>query len=49
VFDKLTDWFIRLVLEVLGDSLQLPIADQYLVDQSSKHPIVEKLFPPGRG
>ena len=47
VFDKLNNWFIRLVLDVLGESLQLPIADQYLVDQSRKHRIIEKLFPPG--
>ena len=28
VFDNLTDWFIRLVLDVLGQDLQLPIADR---------------------
>jgi hypothetical protein len=43
----LTEWFIRLVLDVLGESLQLPIADQYLVGQSRKHRMIEKLFPPG--
>ena len=28
VFDNLTERFIRLVLDVLGEDLQLPIADQ---------------------
>ena len=28
VFDKLTDRFIRLILEVLGEDLQLPIVNQ---------------------
>ena len=46
VFDKLNNWFIRLVLDVLSEDLQLPIADQCLVDQSRKHRIIEKLFSP---
>ena len=46
MFDKLNNWFIRLVLDVLGEDLQPPIADQCLVDQSRKHRIIEKLFSP---
>jgi len=38
---KLTNWFIRVVLDVLGRDLQLPIADRWLVDQSRKHRIIE--------
>ena len=41
VFENLTERFIRLVLDVLSQDLQLPIADQCLVDQSRKHRIIE--------
>src|SRR5262245_49061861 len=33
VFDNLTERFIRIILEVLGQDLQLTIAEQCLVDQ----------------
>jgi hypothetical protein len=46
VFEKLTERFIRIVLDVLSQDLQLPIADQCLVDQERKHRIIEKLFSP---
>jgi hypothetical protein len=41
VFDKLTNCIIRVILDVLGEDLQLPIADQSTVDQSRKHQIIE--------
>jgi len=46
VFKNLTEWFMRAVLDVLIQDLQLPIAGQCLVDQARKHRIVEKRFYP---
>jgi hypothetical protein len=41
-FGKLTERFIRVVLAALIQDLQLPIADQCLVEQARKHRIFEK-------
>jgi hypothetical protein len=41
--DKLTNWFIRLVLEVLVQDPQLAIVDLPTADQSRKNRSIEKL------
>jgi hypothetical protein len=46
VSNKRTERFIRIVLDVLSQDLQLPIADQSLVDQTLEHRIMENLFFP---
>jgi hypothetical protein len=46
VFDNLTERFIRIVLGVPSQDLQLPVAGQRPVDQARKHRIMEKLFYP---
>src|SRR5262249_10888097 len=55
VFNNLTERFIGIVLDVLSQHRQLPIADQVLVKQSRKHRIIKTLvtraemsFRPGR-
>src|SRR5262245_14603484 len=44
VLENLIERFIRVVLAVLIQDLQLPIADQRLVDQAREHRIIEKLI-----
>jgi hypothetical protein len=46
-FENLTKSFIRLVLDILGENLQLPIANQCLADQARKRRIIETLFSSG--
>jgi hypothetical protein len=41
VFGDPIESFIRIILDVMGQDLQLPIADQSLVDQARKHQIIE--------
>jgi hypothetical protein len=47
VFDKLTTWYIRLVLDVLGENHQFSIANQSLADHARKRRIIEKLISAG--
>jgi hypothetical protein len=46
VVKKLTQRCVRIVLDVLIQDLQPPIAGQCLVDQAREHRIIAKLFYP---